>query len=227
MRFFQKIQWLAALTLLLCGAGCPQVAENNLDEQKDPHFMAGKERLQRLDLKGAAESFEKALETNPRSASAHFELAVLYGDKLPDYAAAIYHYEKHLKLRPESDMAEVIRQRITACKMDLAKSVSLGVVTREVQKDLDRINGENTSLRQQVEALKSQLAVRPADVPKTNTHPLNTDSAARTHIVKTGETPASIARRYGVSLSSLLAANPGLEPKRMRVGQTVKVPASR
>jgi LysM repeat protein len=44
------------------------------------------------------------------------------------------------------------------------------------------------------------------------------------HVVKEGETAASIARLYRVRLDVLLSANPSLTPKRMRAGQTVKVP---
>ena len=41
-----------------------------------------------MDYKGAIESFSKALEVNPRSAKAHFELGWLYEEKDPDPAAA-------------------------------------------------------------------------------------------------------------------------------------------
>jgi len=45
------------------------------------------------------------------------------------------------------------------------------------------------------------------------------------HTVRGGETPAAIARNYGVSLNALLEANPTLDPRRMRVGQSVTIPA--
>jgi LysM repeat protein len=44
--------------------------------------------------------------------------------------------------------------------------------------------------------------------------------------VKTGETPSLIARKYGVKLEALMAANPNLDPHRLRVGQTLKIPSS-
>lgn len=47
----------------------------------------------------------------------------------------------------------------------------------------------------------------------------------RAHTVVAGETLASIARKSGVNLNTLLAANPGLSPKHMRVGQVVNIPA--
>ena len=47
---------------------------------------------------------------------------------------------------------------------------------------------------------------------------------ARTHVVAAGETLASIARKSGVSLTALQAANPGVNPKKLRAGQTVNLP---
>jgi LysM repeat protein len=46
----------------------------------------------------------------------------------------------------------------------------------------------------------------------------------RTHTVTAGETLASIARKSGVSLAAIQAANPGINPKKMAIGQTVKLP---
>jgi LysM repeat protein len=47
----------------------------------------------------------------------------------------------------------------------------------------------------------------------------------KVHTVQAGETLAAIARKYGVRLNSLLSANPGIEPRHMRVGQTLNIPA--
>jgi LysM repeat protein len=43
--------------------------------------------------------------------------------------------------------------------------------------------------------------------------------------VQAGDTPAAIARRYGFKLDALMAANPGLNPTRMKVGQVLNLPA--
>lgn len=47
-----------------------------------------------------------------------------------------------------------------------------------------------------------------------------------THVVRRGETLSHIAKRYGVSVSSLTEVNTGLNPRRMRVGDQVRVPAT-
>ena len=43
------------------------------------------------------------------------------------------------------------------------------------------------------------------------------------HRVVSGETFTHIARRYGVPLSELRAANPGVVPRRLQIGQRVTV----
>jgi membrane-bound lytic murein transglycosylase D len=46
------------------------------------------------------------------------------------------------------------------------------------------------------------------------------------HRVARGETLSQIAKRYGVSTSLLQAANPGVKPTRLRIGQRLTVPVS-
>ncbi len=50
-------------------------------------------------------------------------------------------------------------------------------------------------------------------------------SAPRTHTVARGETLASIARSHGISLSALESANPYVNPKKLKAGQVLNLPA--
>lgn len=50
------------------------------------------------------------------------------------------------------------------------------------------------------------------------------EASGTTHIVQTGETPAVIAKKYGVSTKALLTANGNLDPKKLRVGQKLTIP---
>lgn len=45
--------------------------------------------------------------------------------------------------------------------------------------------------------------------------------------VKAGDTPVVLAARHGVSVQAIMAANPGLDPRRMRIGQQVRIPGAR
>ena len=262
------------LLLLLGTAGCIPTRDGTQDEQREPHFLRGQELRKQLDHRGAAEAFERALEANSRSASAHFELGLLFEQPLNDPATAIYHFERFLKLRPSSDRAEIVRQRVNNCKMELAKLFLIAPNAPSVQKEMDklkteveRLGLENNQLRRHMEVLNSQTAPRgtatsPGPAPiappqsvaaakptttapgsaRPSTTPITftmTESAlktakapatasvpaSKTHSVKKGDIPETIAKQYGVKLEALLAANPGLDPKRMKIGQMVAIPA--
>ena len=53
---------------------------------------------------------------------------------------------------------------------------------------------------------------------------IGTEPPARTHVVRRGESLASIARRYGVSLQALVQANGLVDPNQLRVGQVLVIP---
>jgi LysM repeat protein len=138
--------------LLLAGLllnGC--LPSGPKDEEKEQFFLAGKSRVNTLDFKGAIESFEKAAEVNPKSAPAHFELGWLYDQKESDPAAAIFHYERYLKLSPNSGKEEMVKTRILACKQQLAQTVTLGPVTEKQQRELEQLVEENKRLREDLE----------------------------------------------------------------------------
>jgi tetratricopeptide (TPR) repeat protein len=247
---------LTALMALggLVWTGCGPSLSTQLEEEKEPHFLEGKSRVNALDYKGAIESFEKALDVNPRSASAHFELGWLLDEKDPDPAAAIYHYQSFLKLRPNADRAVNVKARILTCKQELTRSVSLGPVTQSLQNEFERLNEDNKRLREDVEkwrayamhlqTLTNQWLSAPRAAHSTTagstptTIPISYNASAsagrpaatpaagaRTHTVKPGETPVAIARRYGVRLEALMAANPRVDARRMQVGQPLNIPA--
>jgi LysM repeat protein len=207
---------------LLALSGCERYAQSQFDEEKEPHFLAGKSRVSTMDYRGAIESFEKAIQVNPRSASAHFELACLFDQKEADPAAAIYHYEHYLKLRPTTENAEVVKQRITACKQMLAQTVSLGPVTEKVQREFEllseekkRLTEENQKLREELEKCRSSATVlqratnRPVAVPGVNRA-----------VPASFPVPASSAPPSGSSVTFARLAPAGARTHTVRAGET-------
>jgi LysM repeat protein len=173
--------WSSAIYLLFCLglSGCYLGGEGTADEQKNPYFLAGKERLAGRDYKGAIEAFEKALETNPHSAQAHFELGVLYeqhsDQKEEDYVAAMFHYQQTIKLRPNDYPADNARQRVAYCKRELVKAESLAPVAQNLMREREKLQEENHLLRKQLEA--SQLLAANRGTP-TRTPSPSVDSGA-------------------------------------------------
>ncbi len=234
-----------ALALVLGLSGCGPAAGRITDEQKEPYFLLGKKRAAALDYKGAAEAFEKALEFNPRNASAHFELALLYERDETDLIGAIYHFDRYLRLRPDASNAGVVKDRLLRCKQLLASGVQPVSPAPALQRELERLAAENRELRRQLDAWQAYFAAaqQQQGVPPTRPTGLSATSTSTTpaqqapdarlvapgaapkkHVVQRGESPYSIARMYGVKLDLLLKSNPGIDPHRLRVGQTLVIP---
>ena len=263
MSFFGKSSLVVlAATALLSVNGCLPSDSSPLDEEKEPHFVLGKSRVNAMDYTGAVEAFTESLEANPHSAAAHFQLACLFDQKESDPASAIYHYQEFLRLDPKADNAAVIQQRIYSCKQQLAADVLPLPSAPAAQKQLEELAEKNHQLQDEVEkwrayytaqtvaqrnlAVSSAAAVNPGAAPAGNQTPedispppanpprstspapvrtsATTPARTRTHTVTAGETLAAIARKSGVSLGALEAANPGITPKKLHVGQALNLP---
>jgi nucleoid-associated protein YgaU len=75
------------------------------------------------DIKEAIRLFNKVLIEEPRSYSAHFQLATLLHDHDEDYTGAIYHYKQYLYLRPESEKSTLAQERIRIAEQLLAPQI--------------------------------------------------------------------------------------------------------
>jgi LysM repeat protein len=262
MLFFGK--WHPALlvaALLAAGTGCSPMDQGPMDEEKEPHYVLGKSRVNAMNYPGAIEAFEESLETNPHSAQAHYQLAMLYENQESDPAAAIYHYQQYLKYDPRSENAEIIAQHIATCKQQLAADVLQLPSAPAAQQQLEKLTEENRRLQDQLsqwqlyyaseQAAKTNPPVVPnayyptpaqtgpppgAAPPRPSTGDSGTAatnykpapqkySRPHTHVVASGDTLAGIARNSGVSLAAMEAANPGVNPKKLKAGQVLNLPA--
>jgi len=262
MSFFVRRGFLpvmAAVSLLAVN-GCAPSESSQLDDEKEPHFVLGKSRVNAMDYAGAIEAFGESLEVNPHSAAAHFQLACLFDTKQSDAAAAIYHYQEFLRFNPKADNAEVVRQRIYSCKQQLAADVLPLPSTPAAQRQLEDLAEKNRRLQEEVEKWRAYVSAQ-QNLPKNNDaaapnfagntappigNPTSDDVTdpgpnktgtsqpraqttrvvkPHTHVVAAGETFASIARKTGISLSALQAANPGVTPRKLKAGQTLNLPS--
>jgi serine-type D-Ala-D-Ala carboxypeptidase/endopeptidase (penicillin-binding protein 4) len=64
----------------------------------------------------------------------------------------------------------------------------------------------------------------PAAAAPDQPAPRTAETPARTHRVRSGETLDGIARRYGTTVAAIERANPGLQPRRLQIGQTLRIP---
>lgn len=248
MEFWNRTVF-SALAVCLGGvlAGCEPSGQSAADDEKEPHYVLGLNRVNAFDYQGAVAAFEESLEANPHSAQAHYQLAMLYSEQETNPAAAIYHYQQYLQFDPKAPNADIVKQHIITCKQQLAADVLTLPSSSAAQQQLQQLADKNKQLQDEVDKWRAYYASQSAML-KTNPPQLVADNPAlqpstvtprqatvanpkpplaksRTHTVAAGETPATIARKYGVNLNSLLTANPGLQPTHMHVGQVINLPA--
>ena len=269
---------IGCLIAALLGAGCDRLTKGEDDERHEANFL----NAINLQTQGrddeALKAFNRALEANPQSASAHREIGQLCLDKKRDYALAVFHLRRHQQIKASRSSKTTkdpgdyaVEQQIKQAQILLAAEFTDQIGQQQNQSKIDELKRRNAELETTVIRLNQQIALRGAPVvvanpapppppPQVQTQaaagpvkdvapgpvaaaapaavvrptdtktgspapkPASRAPAARTHVVKAGEVPAAIARRYGISVHELMAVNKGIDPRRMRAGQTLNLP---
>jgi hypothetical protein len=111
-------------------------------------------------------------------------------------------------------------------------------LSRDIQQALDDVSTEMGALRTEVNRLtiKNGGSIKKASTTTTSSSTSSTSdksdepaattssSSGGTYTIVSGDTFARIAAQKGVSLQSLMDANPGVDPRLLRVGQRIIIP---
>ena len=151
-----------ALVLALGLGGCSdsdRIAHpNELDE---PDFREGQALLQSGRRQEALTAFLRVIDKRRDDApESHLSVGLLYVQHINDPLSAIYHFRKYLALRPNSQQAPLVRQRINAAIREFARTLPAQPLEGPAQRvdlvaALDRLKQENEALKQQLADAKA------------------------------------------------------------------------
>ncbi|MBI3617711.1 MAG: tetratricopeptide repeat protein [Candidatus Omnitrophica bacterium] len=83
------------------------------DKQRlDMHFNLAVAYDKTKMYKAEEREYMECLRLDPRDASVHYNLGILYDDKLKNHAKAIKHYQEYLRLRPTGEDSEQVKEWI-------------------------------------------------------------------------------------------------------------------
>ncbi len=119
-------------------------------------------------------------------------------------------------VKPGDTLSKIAHKYNTTVRAIKAANSKSSDVIRVGEKLVIPVSGESKS---------SGSVSTPAPAPAASIAPSTTGST-RIHVVKAGEYPATIARKYGMTSSELLALNGITDPRKLQVGQKLKVSAS-
>ncbi len=149
----------ATLVLVLLLGGCgKQTAKIDLAEIRDPLIRKARAKANEGDRAGALECFNQALEKRPGLAQAHLEAALLYDDFRKDYVRAVYHYQRYLELRPDTDKKAMIEEMIRKARLSFAASISDQL--KGFSEKLTLLQEENIRLKADLQAVRENSVQR-------------------------------------------------------------------
>jgi len=141
--------------LVWLGAGCVKsgAAASEIAERNSSLYRQAFAAEQSGDIDEAVRLYNKVLIEEPKSFSAHFQLATLLHDHREDYIGAIYHYKQYLYLRPESDKSTLAQERVRIAEQLLAPQILRkvgdsveGISQAHLLKENERLNRIITTL---------------------------------------------------------------------------------
>ena len=107
-------------------------------------------------------------------------------------------------------------------------SAEMGSIRTELNRLTIRSNGGSPKRTASKPAPKATSAapstVSSSSTPSSSAPAVKAPSSGGTYTIASGDTFARIAARSGISLQSLMDANPGVDPRRLAVGQKVIIP---
>ncbi len=160
--------------MLACGwcGGCnkgPSLAEIEARERASRFYTNAMDDLKAGRPDAAIKGFERVVLQEPKSYSAHFQLAMLLQDVRKDYISAIAHYRAYMALRPASDKATVAQERVKLCETLLSAEIvrkAGGSATNKLVADNEKLTAARDTLTGQVKKLESELAKAKREVAR-------------------------------------------------------------
>lgn len=90
--------------------------------------------------------------------------------------------------------------------------------------EMGKLHSNITANRNELEKIHDYLNSTPNAQPRA----VSTTAAAQTtYTIQSGDTFASIAKEHGLSTQALIDANPGLDPRSLRIGEVIELPTSK
>ena len=222
---------------LLLIVGCGRISDERR-EARDRYLRRAEAAKNAQDIDGAIALCEKAVNRRPDLALAHRELGLMLDNFRQDYVGAIYHYQRYLQLRPDSENRAVIEQLIQHCRISFAAQIHES--PEEWKKDLRARDARIQKLEQELSSLRSPRSLaqsEPTASVETRAIPLQFSSpvaptnapTVQVHIVQAGENLATISTKYfGTPAKWKMIFNANRErlsdANNLRVGTQITIP---
>jgi nucleoid-associated protein YgaU len=206
-------------------AGCAPSGVEIVSETDEKQYQLGQDYKNQGRTEEALGAFERVIDARRDAPESHLEAGYIYLRTLKDPITAIYHFNRYLRLVPQSPQATQVRQLIETAQKEFARQLP----AQPYEGQLDRIDlmdlvktlkQENDSLKRELMAatarveqlenvlgqarrsIHAQVPSQPAQIQPVAASQLagstspTPSSAPRTYTVQSGDTLSAISSRF-------------------------------
>ena len=208
---------IAILLITLNGCDSGNLSQDEKEEKVELVIQARK-YLGEKKYKEAEETYKKAINENPMIARPHLDLAIIYQQHIINHIHAIYHYDRYLELRPETEKKEFINEQ----RIKIART--LASIFLNASPEVKSLIEQNKKLTEELEKFKTnKLGSASTDQgdKKKSTYTI--------YHVEKGDTLSRIAQKFYNDPNKwelIYKANSDnlTSPSGIRLGQTLVIP---
>jgi tetratricopeptide (TPR) repeat protein len=184
--------------LILPLTGCDKLFSQKGDDALDMAHEKEKEG----DYQSAIRWYEASLDGTEKTAESHYNMALIFDDKLDNPVAALDHFRRYLELAPNGSHVADAKSFAGQDQFKLVNVLSNGNFMP--QQDAAKLKDQNLELMKQLNDVRKQLADFRAEVKQTPGKNGKADEpqqrpippGARTYRVEPGDTLRSISRMF-------------------------------
>jgi tetratricopeptide (TPR) repeat protein len=151
-RFSLVLMAVMALT------GCNSQADKDptqTDSDSNPNYKQAQQDLDNNNPEGAVADYQAALAANPKLPGAHYELGMIYANKLSDPISAIYHFKRFLELSPNTDKKDQVQTIIDKQGQTYASSLPNAGPSAD---DMTKLQADNAALKKEVDDANNTIS---------------------------------------------------------------------
>ncbi len=149
---------VALITLV----GCAPSGVEIVSETDEKQYQLGQDYKNQGRMEDALGAFERVIDARRDAPESHLEAGYIYLRTLKDPINAIYHFNRYLRLQPQSPQATQVRQLIETAQKEFARQLP----AQPYEGQLDRIDLMDLvkTLKQENDSLKRELMAATARV---------------------------------------------------------------
>ena len=154
--------FLLTIAVLAASVGCAPSGVEIVGETDEKQYQLGQDYKNQGRMEDALGAFERVIDARRDAPESHLEAGYIYLRTMKDPINAIYHFNRYLRLMPQSPQAAQVRQLIETAQKEFARQLP----AQPYEGELDRIDLMDLvkTLKQENDSLKRDLMAATARV---------------------------------------------------------------